>query len=98
MLTWSPVPPVVALSYFSRQYPPHPITAQYAVRVLQSYPPVCIDNNHDNYGDIRQYIYINISSLSDPNVSIPYFSDFLSGENANSYIQNLLVGQMSHAE
>ena len=40
MLTWSPVPPVVALGYFSRQYPPHPITAQYAVRVLREFPTV----------------------------------------------------------
>ncbi|XP_021377626.1 phosphatidylinositol 4-kinase alpha-like isoform X3 [Mizuhopecten yessoensis] len=39
MLTWSVVSPVVALSYFSRQYPPHPITAQYAVRALRSHPP-----------------------------------------------------------
>ena len=42
LLTWSPVPPVVALSFFSRQFPPHPITAQFAVRVVSSYPPVTI--------------------------------------------------------
>ncbi|XP_042233496.1 phosphatidylinositol 4-kinase alpha-like isoform X1 [Homarus americanus] len=39
MLTWAPVPPVKALAYFSRQFSPHPLTAQYAVRVLTSYPP-----------------------------------------------------------
>lgn len=38
-LTWARVSPVAALAYFSRQFPPHPITAQYAVRVLSSYPP-----------------------------------------------------------
>jgi len=38
-LTWSRVSPVAALAFFSRQYPPHPITAQYAVKVLSSYPP-----------------------------------------------------------
>ncbi|XP_065557789.1 phosphatidylinositol 4-kinase alpha-like [Artemia franciscana] len=39
MLHWERVSPVKALSYFSRQYPQHPITAQYAVRCLNSYPP-----------------------------------------------------------
>lgn len=39
VLTWANVSPVVALSYFSRQYPPHPLTAQFAVRSLRSYPP-----------------------------------------------------------
>lgn len=38
MLTWAPISPIHALAYFSRQFPPHPISAQYAVRVLSSYP------------------------------------------------------------
>lgn len=42
MLTWARISPIQALSFFSRQYPPHPITAQYAVRMLSSYPPEVI--------------------------------------------------------
>ncbi|CAK1541773.1 unnamed protein product [Leptosia nina] len=38
MVTWARVSPVEALSYFSRQYPPHPLSAQAAVSTLTSYP------------------------------------------------------------
>ncbi|XP_068623293.1 phosphatidylinositol 4-kinase alpha [Battus philenor] len=38
MVTWARVSPVEALSYFSRQYPPHPLSAQAAVTTLTSYP------------------------------------------------------------
>ncbi|CAH8523065.1 unnamed protein product, partial [Dicrocoelium dendriticum] len=38
VLTWAPVAPIVALSFFSRMYPQHPVTHQYAVRVLNNYP------------------------------------------------------------
>ncbi|KAJ0173228.1 hypothetical protein K1T71_011404 [Dendrolimus kikuchii] len=38
MITWARVSPVEALSYFSRQYPPHPLSAQAAVAALTSYP------------------------------------------------------------
>lgn len=38
MMTWSKVGPIQALSYFSRQYPLHPLSAQYAIKTLNSYP------------------------------------------------------------
>ncbi|KAK4878018.1 hypothetical protein RN001_010524 [Aquatica leii] len=65
MLTWSTVSPVQALSYFSRQYPPHPITSQYAVRVLRSYAPEAVllyipqlvqALRHDTMGYLVEYI------------------------------------------
>ncbi|CAG9559156.1 unnamed protein product [Danaus chrysippus] len=42
MVTWARVSPVEALSYFSRQYPPHPLSAQTAVATLTSYPPSAV--------------------------------------------------------
>ncbi|XP_078675528.1 phosphatidylinositol 4-kinase alpha-like isoform X1 [Branchiostoma floridae x Branchiostoma belcheri] len=39
ILTWSGVNPAMALSYFSRQFPPHPFTSQLGVKVLRSLPP-----------------------------------------------------------
>ncbi|VVC31966.1 Hypothetical protein CINCED_3A020388 [Cinara cedri] len=65
MLTWARVTPVQALSYFSRQYPPHPISAQYAVRVLASYPadavlfyiPQLVQTlRHDTMGYVLEFI------------------------------------------
>ncbi|KAI5696346.1 hypothetical protein M8J75_011820 [Diaphorina citri] len=65
MLAWARVPPIQALAYFSRQFPPHPITAQYAVRVLSSYPadavlfytPQLVQTlRHDTMGYIVEFI------------------------------------------
>ena len=41
VLVWKTVPPVSALAFFSQQFHQNPYTAQYAVEVLRSYPPVC---------------------------------------------------------
>ena len=40
ILIWKNVPPVSALAFFSQQFHQNLYTAQYAVDVLRSYPPV----------------------------------------------------------
>lgn len=38
IITWAPIQPILALSFFSKAYPPHPFTALYAIRSLSAYP------------------------------------------------------------
>ncbi|XP_067636083.1 phosphatidylinositol 4-kinase alpha isoform X2 [Eurosta solidaginis] len=72
MLSWAPVNPIQALSYFSRQYPSHPLTAQYAVKTLSSYeaesvlpyiPQLVQALRHDTMGYVTEFIK-NISKRS----------------------------------
>ncbi|XP_020624721.1 phosphatidylinositol 4-kinase alpha-like [Orbicella faveolata] len=65
VLCWAAIPPVQAMAYFSQQYPPHPLTAQYAFRVLQSFPPDAIllyipqlvqATRYDALGFVSEYI------------------------------------------
>lgn len=65
VLCWSAIPPVQAMAFFSQQYPPHPLTAQYAFRVLQSFPPDAIllyipqlvqATRYDALGFVSEYI------------------------------------------
>ncbi|KAK8780519.1 hypothetical protein V5799_018137 [Amblyomma americanum] len=71
---WAPVSPVKVLAFFSRLYSPHPITAQYAIRVLSSCPPDVLmfyipqlaqAVRYDTMGYIRNFIITsaNISQL-----------------------------------
>ncbi|CAH1183299.1 unnamed protein product [Phaedon cochleariae] len=65
MLTWARISPIQALAFFSRQFPSHPISAQYAVRVLSSYPadavlfyiPQLVQAlRHDKMGYVTEFI------------------------------------------
>ncbi|XP_011502431.1 PREDICTED: phosphatidylinositol 4-kinase alpha-like [Ceratosolen solmsi marchali] len=65
MLTWARVSPIQALAYFSRQFPHHPISAQFAVNVLESYPadavlfyiPQLVQAvRHDSLGYVTEFI------------------------------------------
>ena len=65
MLTWARVSPIQALAYFSRQFPHHPISAQFAVNVLESYPadavlfyiPQLVQAvRHDSMGYVTEFI------------------------------------------
>lgn len=65
ILTWAKIEPIQALAYFSRQYPTHPLTAQYAVKTLGSYkaeavlpyiPQLVQALRHDTMGYVTEFI------------------------------------------
>ncbi|PZC72005.1 hypothetical protein B5X24_HaOG212066 [Helicoverpa armigera] len=86
MITWARVTPVEALSYFSRQYPPHPLSAQAAVSTLTSYPSSAVllyipqlvqALRHDTYIDILQFHPRDEGTTSTWVSSKPYLVDDL---------------------
>lgn len=65
IVTWSPIQPILALSFFSKAYPAHPFTSQYAIRSLYSYPSAVVMTyipqlvqaiRNDNIGYTKNYI------------------------------------------
>jgi phosphatidylinositol 4-kinase A len=65
ILIWAKIEPIHALAYFSRQYPTHPLTAQYAVKALSSYkaeavlpyiPQLVQALRHDTMGYVTEFI------------------------------------------
>lgn len=85
MLTWERVSPIQALAYFSRQFPHHPISAQYAVEVLSSYPadavlfyiPQLVQAvRHDTMGYVIEFIK-KIAKRSQVNIIYIYIYHIL---------------------
>nr|CAB3264847.1 phosphatidylinositol 4-kinase alpha-like [Phallusia mammillata] len=65
VVTWALGTPSTALSYFSRLFSPHPLTAQYAVKVLRRFPPEAIlfyipqlvqAVRYDTMGYVQEYL------------------------------------------
>eukprot|EP00127_Corallochytrium_limacisporum_P001034 Clim_evm33s34 gene=Clim_evmTU33s34 len=65
LLIWDAVPPIQAIAYFSKLHIPHPLTSQYAVSVLESFPPDVIifyvpqlvqALRYDGFGYVSEYM------------------------------------------
>lgn len=65
LVTWAPIQPILALSLFSKAYPSHPFTGQYAIRslcahpceVVMTYIPQLVQAiRNDKFGYTKNYI------------------------------------------